>query len=337
MAYRLKTTTNFQKDVRRLLAAQIRRASARLSGQGENDGGSAVHETRKSLKRCRSILRLARPGLTKKVFQAEDHSFRAIAKILSQERDREVIAQTLVTLSAQPRPRSEREALANATAALTAINLNGVHHGDAESDARLALSMLKDADRAVRKIRVSPATIDTLAAGFGRTYAEARRALNAAYRSGDDEAFHAFRKLVQHHWRHLQLLAAAWPELMEVRVDSARELAQILGDDHDLSILAERLSDSSIMDLDQASREKVVTIARAEQARLRTQARPIARRLFAQRPRDMERMVLQLWPAAMQLSKHQRAAAKARANSTDGDTQVTAPRKGLKISGGEAA
>jgi CHAD domain-containing protein len=340
MAYRLKTGAHFQKDVRRLLTAQISRAVAHLSGQNTSAGEdvSAVHETRKALKRCRSILRLVRPGLNKKVFQTEDHAFRSIARILSQERDRQVMAQTLTKLSSQPRPQAEAEALKKASAALLNSPVQGAHHGDPESDARLALTMVEQAAESVRKIRITPPSLDTLAAGFGATYADGRRAFKKAYRSGDDEAFHAFRKLVQHHWRHLNLLSPAWPQLMEVRVASARQLAELLGDDHDLSILAERLGDSSLATLDPGCRAAVIAIARDEQARLRAEAQPIAGRLFAQRPRDMERMIVQLWPAAQRLVKQQRAAKVSRTKVEQGRTvhkkrrrPEKSPRMCLKI------
>jgi len=322
MAYRVKFGANLEKDVRRLLSAQIGRAVAQLSGL--TDGASAVHETRKSLKRCRAILRLARPGLSKSAFTTEDHALRAIGRILSQERDREVMTHTLGRLSAGSRSPAEKLAVAAVDTAFGTIRLNGVSQDDTESDVRLAFSMLQQADRSVRKLAVSPARIETLAAGFARTYTEARRAMRTAYRTGQDETFHAFRKLVQHHWRHLQLLSPAWQELFEVRIAAARQLAQILGDDHDLAVLAAHLSENDMRSLDTVSRDTVTALARAEQARLRAEARPLAGRLFAQSPRDMERLVVKLWPAALRLARHPRPAEKSPAPAADETTVAEA-------------
>ena len=41
----------------------------------------------------------------------------------------------------------------------------------------------------------------------------------------------------QWHWRQMRLLARAWPDEFAVRVSAARELSQMLGDDHDLAML----------------------------------------------------------------------------------------------------
>ncbi len=305
MAYRVKINADLSKDLKRLLTGQIGRAIAHLTGVAE-EGGSAVHETRKALKRCRSILRLARPGIGTKRFVAEDHAFRAIARILSSERDREVMAQTLTRLAAEDRPAAERQALAAASDALKNGSVNGFPHEDVAANARLAIAMLQETERSIRQLEIRPARIATLAEGFAATYADARKAMKAAYRSGEDEAFHGFRKCVQHHWRQLQLLAPAWPELMQVRVAAARELSQMIGDDHDLSVLAAHLADDRTGLFSPAVQETVGAIARAEQTRLRADAKPLAGRLFAQKPRDMERLITQLWPASVRLARHRR-------------------------------
>ncbi len=52
-----------------------------------------------------------------------------------------------------------------------------------------------------------------------------------------DEDFHALRKSVQQHWRHMQLLSRAWPEALSARADEAKALSQLLGEDHDLYVL----------------------------------------------------------------------------------------------------
>lgn len=317
MAYRVKIGANLEKDVRRLLMAQVGRALAHLSSTA--DTGLAIHETRKSLKRCRSVLRLVEPGLDKRSFQRTDHSFRAIARVLSHQRDRQVMTETLAKLVESRQAISdaaeERRALEAVRTAIAGKAVNGAapgeHSDDLAADIRLALSMLKEADVAIRRLRMTPARIATLARGFAGTYRASRASMKAAYRSGEDEDFHAFRKCVQHHWRHLQLLSPAWPELMEVRIASARALAQALGNDHDLSVLADHLAGERMQSLPVQDRETVIAIARAEQARLRVEAEGIARRLFAQSPRDLERLILKLWPAAVQIAAREQSQATA--------------------------
>jgi hypothetical protein len=130
--------------------------------------------------------------------------------------------------------------------------------------------------------------------------------LKAAYRVNDDEAFHTFRKALQHHWRQSQLLSPLWPELMNVRIAAAHDLSQMIGTDHDLSLVVARFADPERSTLDPATGAVICAAARAEQARIRGDAAPLARRLFAQKPQDMERMIISLWPSAVELAKHSR-------------------------------
>lgn len=300
MAYRIKFSKSFNKEVHRLLAAQIARAVAELSG--ETTSASVIHETRKSLKRSRSILRLVRPALTKRGFVREDHALRAIARVLSQRRDREVMRETLAHLMAATRTPAEREALHAVAPMFAEEPESPAVHDNPESDARLALSMLQEADRSLRKLKMSRVRIDTLAEGMAGTYTDARRNLKAARRSGKDTCFHDLRKNVQHHWRHLQLLSPVWPDVMEARISAARQLAQLLGDDHDLSVLANHMTENRPDGASPEHRAAVAAIARAAQVDLRDEAIPLAQHLFAQRPRDLKRFIIDQWPAAMRIA-----------------------------------
>ncbi len=304
MAYRVKIGARLDKDIRRLLGAQTGRAIGYLSGVMDQ-GGSSIHATRKALKRSRSILRLVKPGLTGKTFALHDRAFRDIARLLSHDRDREVMCDTLRLLAAKSAG-DQKAALLAALDELNAINLNGVAHLTTEDNIARAITLLQDQDRAIHRLRIKKARIVTLAEGFADTYAEGRKGLKAAYRINDDEAFHTFRKSLQHHWRHCQLLVPAWPDLINVRISAARDLSQLLGNDHDLSLVITHFKTPSGSTLDADIRAGIIAAAKAEQAQLRAEVKPLAHRLYALTPGDMERLIVDLWPAALRLEKHYR-------------------------------
>ena len=304
MAYRVKIGARLDKDIRRLLSAQTGRAIGYLSGVIDQ-GGSSIHATRKALKRCRSILRLARPGLSAKTFATHDRAFRDIARLLSHDRDREVMTETLRLLAAKSAG-DEKAALLAALDELNTINLNGSAHIAMEEAVARAITLLQQQDRAIHRLTFKKAGIRKLAAGFATTYAEGRKTLKAAYRINDDEAFHTFRKALQHHWRHCQLLVPAWPDLMNVRISAARDLSQLIGTDHDLSLVIAHFKAAGASTLDEERRARIVAAAKAEQAQLRAEVKPLARRLYALDPADMERLIVHLWPAALRLAKHHR-------------------------------
>jgi hypothetical protein len=305
MAYRVKFNAELEKDVRRLLSAQVGRAIGHLSGVLD-DGGSAIHATRKSLKRCRSILRLVRPGLSRADFRTCDLAFRDIARLLSHDRDREVMTETLTHLAADAEAPSDKAALAAALGELGAGTLNGFAHTQATQNINAAIGRLHDAEHAIHALKVKRANISTLAAGFADTYADGRKALKKAYRAQDDEAFHSFRKALQHHWRHCQLLVQVWPEMMDVRITAAREQSQLIGLDHDLSVVTAHFADDGSSKLAPDIRLHICALAKAEQTRIRATAKPLARRLYALPPTDLERLIVKLWPAAKSLARQRR-------------------------------
>jgi hypothetical protein len=164
-----------------------------------------------------------------------------------------------------------------------------------------ALAGLRAARERFESLKLKPASLDTLLAGFERSYAHARRARLAAYRKGDSDSFHELRKHVQHHWRHTQLLVRAWPEMMEAHAATARELSQILGDDHDLAVLHEFLDRAPKGEIGRMEARLIRQAIRDRQAELRLTARPHLERLLADRPGEFRRRVERLWKAARRL------------------------------------
>jgi hypothetical protein len=81
--------------LRRIARGQIDSAIERLSGDTEEDLGTAVHESRKSFKRLRAVVRLARDGVGDETYDRENTTFRDLGRGLAEVRDREVIVDTL--------------------------------------------------------------------------------------------------------------------------------------------------------------------------------------------------------------------------------------------------
>ena len=86
MSYRLKPSEPLDAAVRRLSRGQIgRKRAAPLRGAA---AATWVHETRKSLKRLRALLRLVRFGLAKKDWRGANDDLRDIGRRLSALRER---------------------------------------------------------------------------------------------------------------------------------------------------------------------------------------------------------------------------------------------------------
>ena len=284
MAFRFKLGEPFDEGCRRIAVEQIERAQSQLHDKG--DQVIAVHETRKSLKRLRSLLRLVRPAMGEAAFTQENAQLRDIGLSLSGERDRHVLLETVNKLeeSAGFGPKglvgSLRERIA-------ATNGEGAPPSLKEAQGRLS-----DAKKRLAELHIDGSGFDVVGAGLERSYRKARRALSQAYEKQTDEAFHDWRKGTQAHWRQMTLLARAWPDYLGARASEARRLSQLLGDDHDLAMLVVFV----------AIVEKAV---RQRQSELREAARPRGERLFADGPRRLRRNIAAYWRSAVALKEHE--------------------------------
>ena len=178
MAYRLKIGARLDKDTRKLLTAQIGRAVGYLAGTID-DSASSIHATRKCLKRSRSILRIVEPALSRKSFRATDRTFRDIARLLSHDRDREVIGDTLAMLSAKAAG-GAKAAIGAAIDELDAGSPAPVEIENREEKVALAIARLQACEPVIAALDIRKPGIKTLAQGFAATYGDGRKCLKTA-------------------------------------------------------------------------------------------------------------------------------------------------------------
>jgi hypothetical protein len=136
-------------------------------------------------------------------------------------------------------------------------------------------------------------TADELGRAVARVYRQARRRRTALGSEPDDAGFHALRRAVKHHAHHVRLLRSVWPEYFEAWWKRLDALAELLGREHDLTVLREVLAaEPDALD--------VATSARlhATQNDLRAQALREADLLLAERPRALGERLAAYWVAA---------------------------------------
>ncbi len=299
MAYRLKINEPFGKGVRRILKEQIELAAGKLGDT--SDPERAVHDARKHLKRIRALLRLARPAMGDAAFTRENARFREIGRSLAQARDFDVLAKTIDLLD-EGNGLPLRAATRKLRACLAADREKAEASGLKESKSK-ARAMLQEALAAVADIKIPRGEFKLIRLGLHKTYRACQKRLNNAYSAPSDDAFHEWRKTVQHHWRHAVLLSRAWPDEMAARVEAARDLSDALGKGQDLSLLAKFLQSSPTLKLSPKERERVEQRCRSLQAELRTAARPRGHRLLAEKVEDFCDRMESYWRAARDIEK----------------------------------
>lgn len=237
-------------------------------GNGSVDGGRAVHETRKALKRLRTLLRLVRAQLGETAFAREDGVLSSVGRALSGARDADVMLATLDQLIARhPRKLTGRSGVSRLRARLVA---------DQQRMARAALGEESTRAQALADLHACRERMgawslperggfELVEPGLLRSYQQGRQRLRRAARSkGEDlRRMHAWRKRVKDLRYAVEMLqrrdssdstgaheprgkrarrrrAQAHKDAARLRrlARSAEQLGEMLGEDHDLAVLA---------------------------------------------------------------------------------------------------
>jgi len=280
--YRLKAGEPLPEGIGHIARGRIDHAIAELCGKTDSTPEEAVHEARKDLKKLRALLRMTRSELGDERFRLENLCFRDAGRELAGVRDSDVMLETLGGLDIPAGMELELRKRIQAAGAL-----NG---GDGRLAAsRGAVSMLREARRRVDDWPLERDSFDALGDGLERTYRRGRRDFRAARTEPSVEALHQWRKRVKDLWYHHNLLRSLWPPVMQAVGEEAHQLANRLGDDHDLALLARWVREHA-----QAEPEFFEAVER-RRSELQDQAIALGERLYADKPRPYVRRLRRLW------------------------------------------
>ena len=301
MTYRLKPRQPVHQGVRRIAVAQIEDL---LGDHGNSSASStSVHEARKALKRLRALLSLIRPGLSNNDLHREKQRLREIAGVLAGARDAQVMVETADGLGNGTMPRS-CQVTAGALMTILEKRRNQAEEKLGDGHTHLPVQAFREAQQEFEGLSLGDLGLDEVLEGFTKTYRRGRHLYAEIAEGGaEDERFHDLRKEVQHHWRHLQLLCNIWPRMMRPQIQLAHELAETLGRDHDISVLAAFVRDNAGELGPARSVEAYLRLCGKTQEALRGEADLLARRLYAEKPKALRERMRTYWQTARELRK----------------------------------
>ena len=293
MAYRLSFEDDVATSVRRCGREQLAGAAERLE-RAEEDPVTAVHEARKHLKKTRALLRLVRPALGRRDYRRENDALRDIGLALSGARDADVRVATAQALAQHAAGRLSADVFHALHDALSAEVAGSGEGGDATRFAPV-IEQLRAAELRVETWPLDDADWATALAGLARAYARGREAFATARATPDPELLHAWRKRAKDLWYHQRLLAPAWPDVLSAQAEAAHGLSELLGDDHDLAVLAERLATdddaSPLAPAVDAQRAELRALIAQRSEELRAEAVRLGLRVYAESPKAFTRRV----------------------------------------------
>ncbi|MDQ6751305.1 MAG: CHAD domain-containing protein [Actinomycetota bacterium] len=295
MPYRLSFAEEPAAGLRRCAREQLEEAIEQLARRRADDPVNAVHDARKCLKKTRAVLRLAKPELDKRSYRRENRALRDVARALSAVRDAGVLVETIDDLERRFPGQVPAGTFSTPRRGLEA-QVRASRLGD-PTVAQL-VDDLRDALGRVEDWPLDGASWDTLGRGAVRSFRGARKAAVLVVDDATTENLHEWRKRVKDHWYHQQLLAEAWPTLMVAQAKAAHALADALGNHHDLTLLARRLTDDGPLSSGGVDDDELLGLTARRQAELAETATRIGQRLFAEAPKAYRRRVTRYLRAA---------------------------------------
>jgi CHAD domain-containing protein len=267
MSYGLTFSDEPRESVERVRREQLE--SAVQSLETGDDPVEAIHDARKRIKKTRALLRLARPGLKRKAYRRRNRALRDAGRGMSGTRDADVLAETVDALAERFAGRHPARFFDDARAAVASDD------GALEAGDHVAvLRQLADDEWPLRRALDADALADSLKS----TYVRGRAAFERADRKPTTTNLHEWRKRVKDLWYQQRLLEDTWPGVMKAQAKEAKTLSKLLGEDHDLAMLAEHVDDEAL--------HLLIAERRAE---LLAAARDLGRRVYAERPKAFAR------------------------------------------------
>jgi CHAD domain-containing protein len=301
------------EGLRRIALGQLDLVLELLEGELDRAGAArTVHETRKALKRLRALVSLLKDELPEGEFTRENAILRAAGRRLAGARDAEVMVATLERLlERHPRKLARRRSIATLRDRLAA-----------ERDRAAASTLLGDSSarreligevHALRS-RVSQWRLAdrpgmaVAEPGLRRIYADGRRRYRRAALAGGDRtrAMHEWRKRVKDLRHAAEMLDRSAPssgrrarhgnrgrggrrgkEAARIHrlARRADALGEVLGEDHDLAVFAERVRTDGALMLGRPARKTLLRLVARRRRQLRRRALRQGERIYRRRPK----------------------------------------------------
>jgi CHAD domain-containing protein len=284
VAFEIRKGEFLRRALKRVARAELRRAR-RMARDGDRPLSDRAHGLRAAVKRARALIRLTRSAGGKRA-RAAERQLRDSARKLAALRDAHVVVRTFDQLTAElPHP------VGPGVAAVRARLVTSLR------DRQDAFEVAGRFQAVAERLRSHQDRIDSwlpgrdedewtvLGPGIEAGYRRARDAMRRAYARPNGATFHAWRRAVKAHRFQARFVRPVSRKDLAARGKRLVALGQLLGVEHDLTVLRERLLGAA----GQAGSSSLLRLLERRQRELRAQARPLGEALFAERPRDVRR------------------------------------------------
>jgi CHAD domain-containing protein len=257
----------------------------------------AIHEARKKFKRVRNLFRLV-AAADKTFFKEENKRLGDAARSLSRIRDATALMETVTHLTAFANE-EEAETL-DATRTVLELRRDEIAANETDLEDKVA-SVIAECRATIEALdalnlpsKPGPAG-RLIAKGWLKCLKRAQTALEDCRGEGHGEAFHDVRKAAQAYWMNLSLLRDLWPSALSAKRRDAKHLVDLLGHEHDLTVLTELFDTEPDLFGNGEDQSFLLAIIIRRQQELRREALALATEVFADPGNDEAGIIETLW------------------------------------------
>jgi CHAD domain-containing protein len=298
MAFELKPEESLRKGIRRIVRGQLEDALELLTGATKGPRDEAVHEARKCFKKVRAVLRLLRPAVGGKTYRTENSCFRDAARPLTEVRDAKIFIETLDGLIKHFQEHVAGRAFDDVRRALQ-DNLRAVRRRvlDEQDAFTVVGEVVRQALDRVKGWADVRNRWSSVGQGLEDTYRRAAAAFKEAGADPTVATLHEWRKQAKYLRYQLEVLRPLWAERLEELAGETDRMGDLLGDDHDLAVLRQMLTDDPDRFGDDGDRETLLALIDRRRAELEREAIRLGGRFFQDKPKQFARRLKGYWKA----------------------------------------
>ena len=299
MAYQFLADSTVEANVRRILDEQLDKAIQQLSETFQDTPEQAIHKARKHLKKGRSMLRLVQRSMGKKAYKQESSCLRDIGRSLAPVRDGAVYPVTLTTLLETYGLALDANGFSKLKENLVDSYQHSLHElSDRDQLIVTLIGDLKDSKDRLNQLTLNQSGWKAISQSLRQVYGQGQERFKTAYDDGDDEAFHEWRKRVKDLWHSTCLLKQVWPPIMDAFEAEIHQLAELLGDDHDIAALRHfLLNHSKDVVVKDVHLQVLLPLMEHRQSKLHHRARGLGQKLYGEAPKAFAHRMASYWHA----------------------------------------
>ncbi len=286
MAYQLEKGENFTEGLKRIGEEEQKEVIEALT---KDDPHKGVHLARKHLKKLRALFRLLRDKVGRSRYQDGNVFYRDIGRQLSSFRD--ITSQIEITekLKNQYGNLTDRGGFDSMLQLLEEERRHVMESEDEDFFDENIRLISQDKGR-FKSLSSSQNDKQKMVKSLSRVYKRGYKRYLQALKKAEAEPMHEWRKRVKYLWHQFQLIQIAWPDLMNAYLETLKNLADALGDYHDLAIIEEKTKKLA-PELSTAFLRQLYQITAKEKHRLHQEALSLGKLIYAEKPRAFsERM-----------------------------------------------